>query len=60
MIASGEAITAELICLRPGASTAHDYELLFTDPEVERWLRPEPMRPFTRADLAQMARRDQA
>lgn len=60
MIASGEAITAELICLRPGASTADDYEQLFTDPEVERWLRPEPMRPFTRADLEQMARRDQA
>ena len=60
MIGTGEAVTAELLCLRPGASTAEDYESLFAHPEVERWLRPEPMRPFTRADLEKMARRDQA
>lgn len=60
MVASGEALTADLLCLRPGASAASDYERLFTDPAVERWLRPEPMRPFSRADLQQMARRDQA
>lgn len=60
MVGSGEAITANLLCLRPGASTADDYERLFTDPAIEVWLRPDPMRPFSRAELEQMARRDQA
>lgn len=60
MVASGEAVTRNLLCLRPGATTADDYERLFTDPAIECWLRPEPMKPFSRADLERMARRDQA
>ncbi|MCB0869828.1 MAG: GNAT family N-acetyltransferase [Solirubrobacterales bacterium] len=60
MIGSGEAVTADLLCLRPGAKVADDYESLFTDPAVERWLRPEPMAPFSRHDMERMARRDQA
>ncbi|MBN8867605.1 MAG: GNAT family N-acetyltransferase [Solirubrobacterales bacterium] len=60
MVGRGEAITERLLCLRPGASTADDYERLFTDPAVEAWLRPEPLRPFARADLERMARNDAA
>lgn len=60
MVGPGEAVTAELLCLRPGASTVSDYESLFTDPAVEAWIRPDPMRPFSQADLEQMARRDVA
>lgn len=58
MVGAGEAITAELLCQRPGTTTARDYERLFTAPEVQRWLRPDPMPPFNRADLERMARRD--
>jgi len=60
LVGVGEAITAELLCQRPGTTTARDYERLFTAPEVQRWLRPDPMPPFNRADLERMARRDQA
>lgn len=60
MVSSGEAITGNLICLRPGSSVADQYTALFTDPAVERWIRPEPLRPFTPADLEAMARRDRA
>lgn len=60
MIGVGEAVTAGLICLRPGATSADDYESLFTDPAVEPWIRPDPMRGFSRAELEQMARRDRA
>ena len=60
MVGSKEAVTERLLCLQPGVVTASDYENLFTDPAVERWLRPEPMRPFSRYDLEKMARRDRA
>jgi RimJ/RimL family protein N-acetyltransferase len=60
LVGAGEAITAELLCQRPGTTTARDYERLFTAPEVECWLRPDPLPPFNRADLERMARRDLA
>lgn len=60
MVGTGEAVTANLLCLRPGASTAADYESLFSEPEVERWLRPDPMPAFVTADFRRMARRDEA
>ena len=60
MVGTGEAVTENLLCIRPGASTATDYEVLFADPEVERWLRPDPMPRFIRADFDRMARRDRA
>jgi RimJ/RimL family protein N-acetyltransferase len=60
MVGPGEAVTENLICGRPGVTTGDDYERLFTEPAVEKWLRPDPMRPFSRPDLEQMARRDQA
>jgi len=60
VVGSGEAITGSLLCLRPGVNAADEYELLFTEPQVERWLRPEPMSAFSRTDMEMMARRDQA
>ena len=38
IVGPGEAVTDRLLCLRPGASTAHEYESLFTEPTVEEWL----------------------
>lgn len=60
MVGPGEAITENLLCVRPGSSAADDYQRLFSLPEVERWLRPDPMLPFSKTDLEQMARRDRA
>lgn len=60
MVGAGESITRHLLCLRPGATTADEYESLFTDPRVQCWLRPEPMKPFVRSDLERMAKRDEA
>lgn len=58
MVGPGEAVTERLSCRRPCASVADEYERLFTQPSVEAWLRPSPMRAFSRADLDRMARRD--
>lgn len=60
MVGPAETITDRLLCLRPGAAAAREYEELFMDPAVQRWIRPEPLGPFTRADLERMARRDRA
>ncbi len=60
MVNSGEAVTGHLLCLRPGISSVDEYEQLFTDPAVGSWIRPEPMVPFTRADMERMASRDRA
>lgn len=60
MVGRGETVTERLLCLRPGVRTADDYERLFMDPAVGPWLRPEPLRPFCRADLERMAARDRA
>lgn len=54
----GEATTTNLTCRRPGTSVAENYLRLFTEPVVEAWIRPEPMNPFTTADIERMARRD--
>lgn len=60
MVGPAEAVTERLLCRRPGVTVADDYESLFTRPQVEAWLRPDPMRPFSRVDLDRMARRDLA
>ncbi len=36
----------------------HDYETLFRNPEVERWLRPPPLEPFARVDVDRILRHD--
>lgn len=58
MVGRAEAVTERLLCRRPAGAVADEYERLFTDPAVEAWLRPDPMRPFSRPDLERMARRD--
>ncbi len=60
MVGSSEAVTDNLLCLRPGVTTVDDYEQLFLDPDVGCWIRPEPLAPFSRADLERMASRDRA
>lgn len=60
LVGIGEALTEHLLCLRPAATTSGDYQRLFTEPSVGRWIRPEPMRPFSRVDLERMAARDRA
>ena len=60
MVGANEAVTENLLCLRPGAATAGDYEGVFAEPAVQRWLRPPPMPPFSAADFERMARRDRA
>lgn len=38
----------------PDPGDAAGYEALLLDPEVSAWLRPEPLPPFSRADIAAM------
>jgi len=60
LVGASEAITEHLLCLRPGVSTADDYERLFLDPAVGCWIRPEPLTPFNRSDMERMTSRDRA
>ncbi|MBS1879537.1 MAG: GNAT family N-acetyltransferase [Actinobacteria bacterium] len=39
---------------QPQPGDESGYEELFTDPAVSAWLRPEPLPPFSRSDLAGM------
>lgn len=55
-----ETVTARLFCSRPPADSGDNYERLFTDPAVERWLRPAPMEPFAVADLEHLLRHDRS
>lgn len=58
MVGPAEAVTGRLLCRRPASAVADEYESLFKQPEVEVWLRPDPMRGFSRVDMERMARRD--
>ena len=42
----------------PDSSCQADYELLFRRPEVELWLRPAPLPPFTGAEAREMLHAD--
>lgn len=53
-----ETATARLFCARPPANSATNYERLFMEPSVERWLRPAPLKPFITADLVRLLRHD--
>ncbi len=55
-----ETATARLFCARPPANSASNYERLFMEPSVERWLRPAPMEPFVSADLVRLLRHDRS
>ncbi len=55
-----ETDTERLLCRRPPATASTDYRRLFTEPEVERWLRPAPMRRFEDSDFERMLARDRS
>lgn len=55
-----ETETDRLICRRPSATSTADYRDLFTEPEVERWLRPPPMKSFETSDFERMLARDRS
>jgi [ribosomal protein S5]-alanine N-acetyltransferase len=48
---TGDALTTERLLLRPpGPADAPGYRALLLDPVIGKWLRPQPLRPFTPAD----------
>lgn len=56
----GEAETGRLSCRRPGPDSLAGYRLLFSDDVVNRWLRPEPLKPFSPAEIERLLRHDRA
>lgn len=60
MIGFGEAETGRLVCERPGSGSLDEYRNLFHDPNVNRWLRPEPLKPFTTAEIDRLFRHDRS
>ncbi|MBK5231994.1 MAG: GNAT family N-acetyltransferase [Thermoleophilia bacterium] len=60
MVGPVETATARLFCTRPPKSSGSNYERLFMDPTVERWLRPAPLEPFAPADLERLLRHDRS
>ncbi len=60
MVGPVETATARLFCARPPLNSGANYERLFMDPGVERWLRPKPLAPFVPADLERLLRHDRS
>lgn len=60
MVAFGEAETARLTCGRPGGGSLDDYRRLFHDRDVNRWLRPQPLKPFTTVEIDRLFRHDRS
>lgn len=60
MKVEAECETRRLRCRRPSADSSADYRRLFTEPEVERWLRPPPMKRFEPSDFDRMLARDRS
>ncbi|MDQ2621417.1 MAG: GNAT family N-acetyltransferase [Actinomycetota bacterium] len=58
MVGPAEAVTERLVCARPAASSVNDYREIFAEPEINRWLRPEPLKPFTPAEADRLYRHD--
>ncbi len=58
MVGPVETATARLFCARPPANALANYQRLFKDPSVERWLRPAPLEPFAISDLERLLRHD--
>jgi len=52
--------TQRLILRRPTDDDRSSYHSHFTQPEVERWLRPPPLPPFNAGALDELAEGDQA
>lgn len=60
MVGPAEAVTERLVCARPAAANLHDYRDLFAEPEINRWLRPDPLEPFTRPEADRLYRHDRS
>lgn len=60
MIDFGEAETERLHCRRPAGGSLALYRELFAEPEVNRWLRPEPLKPFGATEVNRLFRHDRA
>lgn len=57
-MAGARELAAGALIRQPGPGDEPGYEALFTDPGVSAWLRPEPLPPFTAAELAEMLAED--
>jgi RimJ/RimL family protein N-acetyltransferase len=53
-----QAETVRLSCVRPSPGAVTGYRRLFTDPEVERWLRPPPLDPFRDGEVDRILEHD--
>lgn len=60
LVGPAETATPRLFCSRPPAGSGENYERLFMDPAVGRWLRPAPLEPFSKADLERLLRHDRS
>lgn len=57
---NGERQTERLLLRPPSAEDRSSYHAHFTHPEVERWLRPSPLPPFTANAVEELVAGDQA
>jgi len=54
-VAGGRQLAGGGVLIRPpDPGDERGYELLLLDPEVSAWLRPEPLSPFSSAEIAEM------
>lgn len=60
MVGIGETETRRLLCVRPAPDAAVEYHRLFGDETVNRWLRPEPLGPFTPTEINRLHRHDRS
>lgn len=60
MVGPAEAITRRLACVRPAVATIDEYREMFAEPEINRWLRPEPLKPFNQLESDRLFRHDRA
>ncbi|HEU5251779.1 MAG TPA: GNAT family N-acetyltransferase [Solirubrobacterales bacterium] len=59
-VAAGERQTARLLLRPPNADDRALYHAHFTQPEIERWLRPSPLPPFSAGAVDELVAGDQA
>lgn len=57
---AGERQTERLLLRPPNAEDRSLYHAHFSQPEIERWLRPPPLPPFTPGSLEELAAGDRA
>lgn len=54
MAGERQLLGGDVLIRRPDPGDEHGYEALLLDPAVSAWLRPQPLAPFTRAEIAEM------